>query len=58
MKKNDYAIYILIFYLLLIGILLLSSCTAIRVGCPTNNYKYFFKQAGTKPTKQYLRNNR
>jgi hypothetical protein len=58
MKKNDYAIYIFIIYLILIGILLLLSCTAIKIGCPTNNSKYFFKQEGAKPTKQFIKNNR
>lgn len=69
MKKNDYAIYILIVYLLLIGILLLASCSVVdrtigkvfpnkKYVCPTNDSKFFFRQAGTRPTKQYLKNNR
>ena len=26
--------------------------------CPTNDSRYFFRQNGTKPTKQFRRNNR
>ena len=26
--------------------------------CPTNDSRFFFRQAGARPTKQYLRNNR
>jgi len=26
--------------------------------CPANDSKFFFRQAGARPTKQYLRNNR
>lgn len=65
MKKNNYAIYVLTFYIILIGILLLTSCSVVsRVFpsknsvCPSNDSKYFFRQAGTKPTKQFIRNNK
>ena len=69
MKKNEYAPYILIFYIILIGILLFTSCVAVEhtvskifpsksAVCPSNDSRYFFRHAGAKPTKQYLRNNR
>jgi hypothetical protein len=69
MKKNEYAPYILIFYIILIAILLFTSCVAVEhtvskifpsksAVCPSNDSRFFFRQAGVKPTKQYLRNNR
>lgn len=69
MEKNKYAIYVLAIFLIVIFALLFSSCAIINrtaskmfpsleTSCPINDSKFFFRQAGARPTKQYLRNNR
>jgi hypothetical protein len=69
MEKNKYGIYVLAIFIILIIALLLSSCSIVNrtlgkmfpkmeTSCPVNDSKYFFRQAGTKPTKQYLKNHR
>ena len=66
MKKIKYLNYLLIIFSCVI---LFSSCAAINhmvskifpskaSVCPTNDPKFFFRQNGARPTKQYRRNNR
>ena len=58
-----------IFFILALVMLIIStySCNIImktihpfnsQNNCPTNNPNYFFKKAGAKPTRDYVRNNR
>ena len=61
MKKNEYAPYALIVYIILIIIysMLMSCSPNLYVGaryssCPTNDKTFFYKRAGVKPTKQFL----
>lgn len=66
MKKTKFSIHLLIIFSFVI---LFSSCAAINhmvskmfpskaSVCPTNDSKFFFRQNGTRPTKQYRRNHR
>ena len=69
MKKNKYTIYVLAIFIIIIFALLLSSCSMVRhtankmfpyseTSCPTNDSKFFFRQAGVKPTRQYMMSHR
>lgn len=59
--KNEYAPYVLIFYIFLIGLLLLfSGCSNLYVGskytsCPSNDKAFWYKRQGVKPTKQFMK---
>ena len=63
MKNRKIKFYVLISVLLLVT---MPSCNVImkifhpfnaQNDCPTNNPNYFFKKAGAKPTKDYVRHN-
>jgi len=64
MKNKNQSFFILILFMLVLST---TSCNVIMKAihpfnaqndCPSNNPKYFFKKAGAKPTKAYVRNNR
>lgn len=60
MKKHRTTIYVLILYVLFWTIVMSLFGCNVYVGksyskCPTNDKTYFYKQAGVKPSKAYMR---
>lgn len=59
--KNEYAPYVLIFYIFLISLLLLfSGCSTLYVGskytsCPSNDKTFWYKRMNVKPSKQFIK---
>jgi hypothetical protein len=59
MKKRNQGFFVLALIMLIVST---ESCGMLRntqeSNCPTNDPNYFFKKAGAKPTKYYIRTNK